>query len=77
MPKSETDLVVAICQEVDWLVTRDPGAATVEALERYRLRMNDLLMQQKWREAEKVAYRILLLREGTLQGAGSDAWIEG
>jgi len=64
MEKREIEYVLEICQEVDLLVSKDPGAASMEVLERFRLMMNDLLWRRKWREAEGIAYRLLLLREG-------------
>ena len=64
MRMREVQYIRAICQEVDLLVCQDPGAASVEVLERGRLEMNDLLWRRKWREAETAAYRLLLLREG-------------
>jgi len=70
MDKREMQYVLEICQEVDLLVSQDPGAASAEVLERYRLIMNDLLWRRMWRKAEEVAYRLLLLREGLPDEAG-------
>jgi hypothetical protein len=64
MKDREIRLVLDVCREVDWLVTQDSGTVHLEVLERARLKMNDLLSARKWREAEKVAYVILLARSG-------------
>jgi len=64
MDQREIELVREICQEVDILVTQDPGASDLEVLERARLKMNDLLWKQKYCEAENVAYAILLMHAG-------------
>ncbi|MDD5065101.1 MAG: hypothetical protein PHQ35_10155 [Phycisphaerae bacterium] len=64
MDKRQIQLVRDICHEVDWLVTQDQGTAELDVLERYRLKMNDLLWKRKYREAEDMAYAILLKRAG-------------
>ncbi len=64
MKKCDKDLVRELCHEVDCLVTRDPGAADTEDLERDRLKMNDLLMAEKWVKAECVAQAIQLKHAG-------------
>lgn len=64
MNQREVNLVLDICQEVDWLVTQDSGTVHLEVLERARLKMNDFLRARKWREAENLAYVILLTRSG-------------
>lgn len=64
MDQREIELVRAVCHEVDILVTRDPGASNLDVLEKYRLKMNDLLWKEKYREAENMAYAILLKHSG-------------
>jgi hypothetical protein len=64
MDPREIELVRAICHEVDILVTQDPGASDLEVLEQLRLKMNDLLWKRKYREAENMAYAILLRHSG-------------
>ena len=64
MDQREIRCILEICQEVDWLVTQDTGAADLEVLERTRLKMNDYLMAREWRKAEQTAYDILLYHSG-------------
>jgi hypothetical protein len=64
MTEREIDLVRDICHEVDLLVSLDPGNADLGVLEEARLKMNDLLWKQKYREAEIMAYAVLLKRSG-------------
>jgi len=64
MKKSEITLVFDLCHEVDVLVSKDCGSAKMEVLEQDRLKMNDLLWKRKYREAEAMAYRILLKHSG-------------
>lgn len=64
MEKREIDSVFDLCHEVDLLVSEDSGNATMEVLEQDRLKMNDLLWKKKYREAEAVAYAILLKHSG-------------
>ena len=64
MEKRQIDLIRDICHEVDCLVTQDQGTAELDVLEKYRLKMNDLLWKEKYREAENMAYAILLKHSG-------------
>lgn len=64
MKKREIDLVRDICHEVDCLVAEDLGTADLEVLEQLRLKMNDLLWKKEYREAENMAYAILLKHSG-------------
>jgi hypothetical protein len=68
MDKREIELVFDLCHEVDLLVSKDSGNATMEVLEQDRLKMNDLLWKQKYREAEIMAYAILLKHSGGQAG---------
>ncbi|MGD1042415.1 MAG: hypothetical protein ABR913_05055 [Sedimentisphaerales bacterium] len=65
MDQREIELVRAICHEVDILVTRDPGASNLDALEKARLEMNDYLWKKRYREAESKAYDILMMHFGS------------
>jgi len=65
MDQREIELVRAICHEVDILVTRDPGASNLDALEKARLEMNDYLWKKRYRKAESKAYDILMMHFGS------------
>jgi len=64
MDKREIQLVREICHEVDCLLTQDQGNADLDVLERYRLKMNDLLWNERYREAMIMAYAIQLKHAG-------------
>ena len=64
MCKQEIDLIRDLCHQVDCLVTSDQGNSDLDVLETYRLKMNDLLWQKKYRQAENMAYAILMLHAG-------------
>jgi hypothetical protein len=64
MNAREENLVREICHEVDLLASSDPRVPDLDILERTRLKMNDLLWQGKYADAEIVAYAILLMRSG-------------
>ena len=64
MDRREVVRIREICQEVDFLVSEDPGTADLEVLERYRLKMNDKLYHHQWHEAEAAAYALMFLRSG-------------
>ena len=64
LTRREKDLVIDICHEVDSLLTEDVGTGQLEVLERARLKMNDLLFKKRYRDAENMAYTILLMRSG-------------
>lgn len=64
MIRIDVKYILEICSEIDSLVTHDAGSASVEVLERLRLQMNDMLLKKRWKKAEAVAYRILLLWQG-------------
>ena len=64
MDQRQIQLVLEICNNVDLLVTQDQGTVDLEVLERARLKMNDFIWNQRYREAENIAYAILLVRSG-------------
>ena len=64
MDHRQIELVLEICHSVDLLVTQDQGTSDLEVLERARLRMNDCIWKQDYREAENLAYAILLVWSG-------------
>jgi hypothetical protein len=64
MESRDETLVRELCHEVDLLASADPRIQDLDVLEKARLRMNDLLWQGKYREAEVMAYSILLMRAG-------------
>ena len=64
MDHRQIELVLEICQQVDLLVSQDQGTSDLEVLERARLRMNDFVWKQEYREAENLAYAILLVWSG-------------
>jgi len=64
MESRDVFLVRELCHEVDLLASSDPRVPDLEGLERTRLKMNDLLWQGKYKEAEIIAYAILLMRAG-------------
>ncbi|MCK4820709.1 hypothetical protein KA005_33395 [bacterium] len=64
MDQRQIQLVLEICHSVDLLVTKDQGTTDLEVLERARLKMNDFIWNQRYREAENLAYAILLVRSG-------------
>jgi len=63
-PRDEESLVREVCHEVDLLVSSDPRIQDLDVLEKARLKMTDLLWQGKYKEAEVMAYKILLVRSG-------------
>ncbi len=64
MDQHEIELVLDVCHQVDLLVSQDPGTTDLEVLERLRLKMNDLLYKKRYREAENLAYAIMLRHSG-------------
>ncbi|MEN6576417.1 MAG: hypothetical protein ABFD90_08745 [Phycisphaerales bacterium] len=62
--RDDEHLVREICHEVDLLVTSDPRVPDLDGLEKARLKMNDLLWQGRYGEAEVLAYTILLVQSG-------------
>ncbi len=60
----EIELIREVCHQVDLLVTQDPGNADLEVLERDRLKMNDLLYKERYRDAEYLACAISLKHAG-------------
>jgi len=64
MDEREVQLVRDICHEVDCLITQDQGNADLDVLERYRLKMNDLLFKGRYQEAMRMAYAIQLKHAG-------------
>lgn len=64
MKEREICLIREFCHEADLLITSDPRAPNLDVLERARLRMNDLLWDGKYAEAEVMAYAILLRHSG-------------
>lgn len=64
MDKREIELVREFCHQVDLLVSTDPGTMDLEVLETARLKMNDFVFREKWREAERMAYAIQLVHSG-------------
>lgn len=64
MDINEIDLVREICHQVDCLITTDTGTMDLEVLERARLKMNDHLYNERWQDAENLAYAILLIISG-------------
>ncbi len=69
MKKQDIDLILEICQEVDLLVSQDIGTADLDVLEQSRIKMNDLLYKQRYRDAEIMAYAITLMRSGNAADA--------
>lgn len=64
MDQRQIQLVLEICHNVDLLLTQDQGTMDLEVLERARLKMNDFIWNKRYREAENLAYAILLVRSG-------------
>ncbi len=64
MQSRDECLVRELCHEVDLVASSDPRVPSLDVLERSRLKMNDLLWQGKFKEAEVMAYAILLMRSG-------------
>jgi hypothetical protein len=64
MDQRDQSLVRELCHEVDVLASSDPRIQGLDVLEKTRLRMNDFLWQEKYKEAEVVAYAILLMLSG-------------
>ena len=57
-------LVRELCHGVDLVASSDPRVPDLDGLEKARLKMNDLLWHGKYKEAEVMAYAILLMRSG-------------
>lgn len=64
MDRCQIELVLEICHHVDVLVSQDQGTSDLEVLERARLKMNDCIWKHEYREAENLAYAILLVWSG-------------
>ncbi|MHC4541545.1 MAG: hypothetical protein ACYS74_17480 [Planctomycetota bacterium] len=64
MDHRQIELVLEVCHRVDLLVSQDQGTSDLEVLEQARLRMNDCIWKHDYREAENLAYAILLVRSG-------------
>lgn len=64
MDEKEIRLIRELCHQVDLMVSSDIGTTEWEFLDRARLKMNDLLYKEKWREAERLAYAITLMHSG-------------
>ncbi len=68
MNKCDIERVRNICHEADLLVSSDPRAPDLDVLEKARLKMNDFLWQERYEQAEIVAYAISLMQAGQEAG---------
>lgn len=70
LSQREKDRIIEMCNEVDSLITLDPGNSNWELLDKMRLKMNDLLYKDRHLEAEELARRITLIWSGEKEVIG-------
>lgn len=73
MKIAKTRTVQAICEHVFRIVEMDKGAANKEVLQQSLVRLRMLLRRRRLREAEDVAYRILMEYQGVSKKESSHA----